>query len=280
MNIIFVCTGNTCRSPMAEYYLKSKNIDNLCVISRGFSGDDTANKNSIEVMSEIGIDISSHISKHITLNEINQADAIICMTESHKQMLLLYGTEENKVHVLGSGISDPYGFDINTYRECRDAICKSIDSLIANDFFSKIEITSATQSDIKDIANIENQSFSTPWSENAILESMNAGTKFYVARKNNLVVGYMGVSTVLDEGYVTNVAVLPKYRRLGIGNKILEHVTNDLKPNLSFISLEVRVSNTNAIALYEKFGFEHVGIRKRFYSNPIEDAIIMTKNFV
>ena len=55
---------------------------------------------------------------------------------------------------------------------------------------------------------------------------------------------------------------------------------DDLKANLSFISLEVRVSNTNAIALYEKFGFERVGLRKRFYSNPIEDAIIMTKNFV
>ena len=130
-----------------------------------------------------------------------------------------------------------------------------------------------------DIATIENNSFSTPWSEKAIRESMDAGTIFYVACLNNKIVGYMGLSKIVGEGYVTNIAVLPEYRRLGIGEKILGYVIDNTKAELEFISLEVRVSNIAAISLYEKFGFERAGLRKRFYTNPQEDAIIMTKYF-
>ena len=279
MNVIFVCTGNTCRSPMAEYYLKSKNLDGVNVISRGFSGGDSANEKSIAVMSEVDIDISNHISKNITADEVQNADAIICMTESHRQMLLLYDGDDSKLYVLGEGISDPFGCDIDTYRMCRDEIFSNIDKLIENGFFSQVTVSVANIDDVKDIANIENNSFSTPWSEKAIRESMDAGTIFYVACLNDKIVGYMGLSKIVGEGYVTNIAVLPKYRRLGIGEKILEYVINNTKTELEFISLEVRVSNIAALSLYEKFGFERVGLRKRFYTNPQEDAIIMTKYF-
>ena len=108
---------------------------------------------------------------------------------------------------------------------------------------------------------------------------MDAGTIFYVACLNNKIVGYMGLSKIVGEGYVTNIAVLPEYRRLGIGEKILGYVIDNTKAELEFISLEVRVSNIAAISLYEKFGFERTGLRKRFYTNPQEDAIIMTKYF-
>lgn len=280
MNIIFVCTGNTCRSPMAEYYLKSKNLDSVDVISRGFSSGDTANKNSISVMREVGIDISNHVSNYIAPDDIKKADAIFCMTESHKQMLLLSGATPDKLYVLGNGISDPFGCDTDTYRKCRDDIFKAIDTLICDGFFDKVKITLATLSDVKDIANIETNSFSTPWSENAISESLNSGTTFYIARLNNKVVGYMGLSKVVGEGYVTNIAVLPEYRRLGIGEKILGYAIKNSKNELEFISLEVRFSNNAAISLYEKLGFENVGVRKRFYTNPTEDAIIMTKYFI
>ena len=279
MNVIFVCTGNTCRSPMAEYYLKSKNLDGVNVITRGFSGGDSANEKSIAVMSEVDIDISNHISKNITADEVQNADAIICMTESHRQMLLLYGADNSKLYVLGDGIADPFGCDIDTYRTCRDEIFSNIDKLIKNSFFSQVTVSVANIDDVKDIANIENNSFSTPWSEKAIRESMDAGTIFYVACLNDKIVGYMGLSKIVGEGYVTNIAVLPEYRRLGIGEKILGYVIDNTKAELEFISLEVRVSNIAAISLYEKFGFERVGLRKRFYTNPQEDAIIMTKYF-
>ncbi len=279
MNIIFVCTGNTCRSPMAEGYLKSKKIDNLSVSSRGFSFGESANSNSIAVMNEIGIDISDHISKAITTDDTNRADAIICMTVSHKQLLTSLGANPDKIYVLGDGITDPFGCDINTYRNCRDSITKSIDNLINSGFFSEITLRFATENDIADIANIEKQCFSTPWSENAIRESMTAGTVFYIANINNTACGYMGLSKIAGEGYVTNIAVLPEYRRKGIGKVILEYVINDCKTELEFISLEVRVSNDAAITLYKKLGFIKVGQRKRFYTHPDEDALIMTKTF-
>ena len=230
-------------------------------------------------MSEVDIDISNHISKNITADEVQNADAIICMTESHRQMLLLYGGDDSKLYVLGDGISDPFGCDIDTYRMCRDEIFSNIDKLIESGFFSQVTVSVANIDDVKDIANIENNSFSTPWSEKAIRESMDAGTIFYVACLNDKIVGYMGLSKIVGEGYVTNIAVLPEYRRLGIGEKILGYVIDNTKAELEFISLEVRVSNIAAISLYEKFGFERAGLRKRFYTNPQEDAIIMTKYF-
>lgn len=280
MNVIFVCTGNTCRSPMAEYYLNSKNLDNIFVKSRGFSGGEKANPNSIEVMNEVGLDLSHHKSSCITKDELENADIIICMSESHRQLLISTGADKNKLFILGEGIPDPFGFDIETYRDCRDNIFKSIDALLTDGFFKQIKISNATKNDIPAIANIEKLSFSTPWSENAIRESMNAGTAFYIARKNDVVVGYMGLSKIAGEGYVTNIAVLPQYRQQGIGKTLLDYAIKDSLAKLEFISLEVRVSNVAAISLYESFGFEKVGLRKCFYTNPSEDALIMTKNFI
>ncbi len=279
MNIIFVCTGNTCRSPMAEGYLKSKNLPELNIASRGFSGGDTANEKSVAVMNEIGIDISNHISKSITADDIKNTDKFICMTEAHKGLLLSLGAKEKNVFVLSDGIPDPYGFDISVYRDCRDKIINETEALIKSDFFNKAEITVALPDDILDIAAIEKVCFSDPWSENAILDSMNAKTHFYLAKVGGAAAGYMGVSIICGEGYVTNIAVLPKFRNRGIAKQILNTVISNHKDELDFISLEVRVSNCAAISLYNKLGFETVGTRKRFYEHPTEDAFIMTKTF-
>lgn len=280
MNIIFVCTGNTCRSPMAEYYLKSKNLNGVNVISRGFGEGEPVSSKSVAVMAEIGIDISNHISSRITESEAENADAIICMTESHRQLLIYLGVNPKRIYVLGGGIPDPFGGDLEVYRNCRNKILMSIDSLIQDGFFDGIKISIATKNDIPDIANIENRSFSTPWSEKSILESMNAKTVFYTAHSGGKSVGYIGLSKISGEGYVTNIAVLPEYRRRGIGQKLIEYMINDCKEQLEFISLEVRVSNNAAVSLYKKFGFERVGLRKNFYTKPTEDAVIMTKKFI
>lgn len=270
MNILFVCTGNTCRSPMAEGYLKSKNIP---CSSCGLCADGSpVSKNSALVMAETGIDISHHISRQITAEDINNADKIICMSHSHAKVLKQICGD--KVSVLGDGIADPYGGDINAYRNCRDQIIKELDKLFL------IKINPAEKQHIKDIAQLEKECFSTPWSENTIEDAFEHGTKFFVAQKNNEVLGYLGISVVLDEGYITNVAVFPKTRRLGVASKLLEYLIDFAKKNrLSFISLEVRESNLSAISLYKKFGFENSGLRKNFYENPKENAIIMTKRF-
>lgn len=265
---------------MAEGYLKSKNLDGVCVMSRGFSAGEPANPKSVAVMDEVGIDISNHISNFITTDDIKSADAIICMTESHKQFLMASGFPKNNIYVLSGGIPDPFGCDINTYRKCRDSIFAGIDKLIDDGFFDEIKICIATPEDIADIANIEKTCFSCPWSRNAIRESMTAGTAFYVARIDNKIAGYMGLSKIAGEGYVTNIAVLPEHRRKGVGKALLQYVINDCQTRLEFISLEVRVSNDAAISLYNKFGFVEAGRRKRFYTHPDEDALIMTKTFI
>ena len=270
MNILFVCTGNTCRSPMAEGYLKSKNID---ASSRGLFADGSAvSKNSKEVMKEIGIDISSHISKQITTEDIENSDKIICMSKSHYDFLKNICGE--KLSILGNGIADPFGMDIEAYRLCRDQIIKEIDKIF------DITVNFANQNQIKDIAKLEKACFSCPCSENTLYDEMNHGVYFFIAQQNGSVLGYLGISVILDEGYITNIAVFPEFRKKGIASKLLEFLFDFAKQKeLSFVSLEVRESNMPAISLYKKFGFENEGFRKNFYTNPKENAIIMTKRF-
>lgn len=274
MNILFVCTGNTCRSPMAMGYLRAKNIKNLNISSCGLFADGSAvSKNSADAMNEIGIDISSHISKQITKEDIENADRIICMSPSHKQALESIGVTNSEV--LGGGISDPYGCDLDVYRLCRDQIVNEIDKLFPNLTVSQIEYRH-----IKEIAKLEKECFSTPWSEQTIEDAFKTGTRFFVAEKNNSVLGYVGISAIWDEGYITNVAVFPEVRQQGVASALLNSLFEFAKEkSLSFISLEVRESNNAAISLYQKFGFKTEGKRKNFYSAPQEDALIMTKRF-
>ena len=85
---------------------------------------------------------------------------------------------------------------------------------------------------------------------------------------------------VLDEGYISNVAVSPKYRRQGIADALIERLDELCSGHgLAFVSLEVRAGNAPAVALYEKHGFAPVGLRKNYYERPREDAVIMTKYF-
>ena len=142
-----------------------------------------------------------------------------------------------------------------------------------------IEKSTNIRKDAQFIAEIERSCFSTPWTVEQIISSEDT-TVFFLAKDGEKVIGYGGMYTVLDEGYVTNIGVLPEYRRKGIGSKILKELINfSIEKSLSFITLEVRVSNVAAIELYKTFEFNEVGRRKNFYRNPTEDAFIMTRYF-
>ena len=130
------------------------------------------------------------------------------------------------------------------------------------------------------IADIEKQCFSSPWSEASVISTMeNQDSAFFVAEVEGKTVGYIGSYFVLDEGNVTNVAVLPGFRRNGIAFALIEALKECAEEKkLAFLTLEVRASNP-ARRLYEKLGFSEVGVRKNYYSNPTEDAVLMTLFF-
>lgn len=130
---------------------------------------------------------------------------------------------------------------------------------------------------IDGVVNIENICFSNPWSKDDIAAQIDNETSYFlVALVDDKVVGYMGLQIFSGEGYVTNVAVLPEYRGQGIAKALIK---KQFENEMDFITLEVRESNVPAISLYTKMGFKSIGVRPNFYSNPNENAIIMTKYF-
>ena len=145
-----------------------------------------------------------------------------------------------------------------------------------------VRIVPLTADHLDEGAELERVCFTAPWSRNMLAEELdNYLSAFLVALDDNdKVAGYAGLQAVLDEGYITNVAVRPDCRRQGIAGKLLQVFLDFAKGNhLAFLSLEVRASNYDAIALYGSRGFRSVGRRKNYYEHPREDAIIMTKEF-
>lgn len=131
------------------------------------------------------------------------------------------------------------------------------------------------------IAELEKECFTQPWSYKSLEEELENDTAhFFVAMSEGEVAGYIGVYVVLESCFIANIAVYPKFRRQGVGRALLKIaiLTADAL-GTDFISLEVRESNYPAIALYRSLGFEEMGLRKNFYRNPTEHALIMTKVF-
>ena len=138
-----------------------------------------------------------------------------------------------------------------------------------------IIIKAASLDDIAEILKIENACFSSPWSEGSISDALNNPcSRFYLAFADGKTAGYMGVQIFSGEGYVTNIATLPEFRRHGVAKALINKA---LENEMDFITLEVRESNIPAIELYNSFGFVEVGKRPNYYSNPTENAILMTK---
>lgn len=126
------------------------------------------------------------------------------------------------------------------------------------------------------LAEIEKACFHAPWSADMLREELGKGI-FLVAEQDGAAVGYVGCQTVLDEGYITNVAVSPACRRQDIGRALVRALASHARgQGLTFVTLEARASNAPAIALYEGAGFRQVGVRRNFYTAPTEDAVLMT----
>lgn len=142
-------------------------------------------------------------------------------------------------------------------------------------------IVHMNESHVAQVAALEKICFSDPWSENSVASELkNPLSCWLVAEEDGEVAGYVGSQTVMDESDMMNVAVHPDYRRKGIAEKLVTELVEALKKRDSrCLTLEVRASNEPARALYEKLGFVQVGLRKNYYRNPREDALILRKEF-
>ncbi|MCH5268411.1 MAG: ribosomal protein S18-alanine N-acetyltransferase [Lachnospiraceae bacterium] len=140
-----------------------------------------------------------------------------------------------------------------------------------------ISLRRMQESDLPQVLEIEDKCFYVPWHNYGFLSAMESDSTCYlVAESQKKVVGYMGFSYALDEGDLCKIAVHPDMQRQGIGKEMLEQGIMTLKGlGVTHIFLEVRVSNEGAIALYRQIGFQEIGIREHYYTQPPEDALVM-----
>ncbi len=142
-----------------------------------------------------------------------------------------------------------------------------------------ITIEKMSREHLSEVASIEEMSFSLPWSLESLELMLTEQASALVALEDGRVLGYVGMMCVLDEGQIINVAVHPDARRRGVGRRLMEAAQTYAKERgIVFLSLEVRESNIAARSLYSSLGWEEQGIRKGFYSHPVENACVMTKS--
>ncbi len=261
--------------------LSDRGIEGIGVSSAGlaaYPGDEVSEK-SVNAAKKYGVDISSHrsrrISEYMLINSV-----FVCMTASHAEALKPY-IEPNKLFILGNGIADPYGGTQEIYDLCAEEINSALPCLLREIITANTAIEPMKAEHISGIAEIESRCFSMPWTEKSLSDELdNENAHFISAIFNGKVIGYVGVIEICGEADITNVAVLPEYRRCGIGEMLMKESENGaVARNCESITLEVRVSNTAAISLYNKSGYKQAGIRKGFYEKPKEDALLMTKYF-
>ena len=142
-------------------------------------------------------------------------------------------------------------------------------------------IVNMTSDHVAQVAELEGICFQDPWSERSVASELsNPLSLWLVALEDGQVAGYVGSQSVMGESDMMNVAVHPDFRRQGIAEKLVLSLVDALKGKGNYcLSLEVRVSNNPARNLYEKLGFQQVGLRKNYYRNPREDACILRKEW-
>lgn len=169
--------------------------------------------------------------------------------------------------------------DVDTYHSFKPYYIRKSQAEVEYEKKQQVEIVQMKKDDVDEICEVENLSFTTPWSKDSFLAELhNEMARYVVAKVEGRVIGYGGMWLVMDEAHITNIAVHPDYRTMKIGEKLLEALTEEAKNNhIEKMTLEVRPSNEAARGLYKKHGFNDYGIRKGYYTDTKEDGIIMWK---
>lgn len=285
--ICFVCTGNTCRSPMAAAVLNYLGKGRYVAVSAGIAAidGDGISENAVTALQNAGIestpenDYRSHRARKITRSMIAHCDRVVAISSRHMLCLISAFPEyAGKISVFPHDIPDPFMGDVAEYGKCLEMMVSDIKAMFLSERDGEYRVRVGTKSDVRRILEIENEAFTDPWTEEMLNSCFEPYTDLWVLENSACEVCGFAVldRTLVKEAELHNIAIAKELRGKGLSALLMDKLIERAKERgVHRIMLEVRVSNAPAIALYQKYGFEKVGLRPAYYRKPTENALLM-----